>query len=83
MSKYNIIDLETEIHSVWNTEVDLDTILYRLLDSSDGPCSEDTIANMLMGLKEMHKSRCLKLWDMFETMIEDKCFVSEEKEVKQ
>ena len=83
MSKYNIIDLETEIHSVWNTEVDLDTILYRLLDSSEGPCSEDDIANMLMGLKEMHKSRCLKLWDTFERMAEDKCFVSEEKEVKQ
>ena len=48
MSKYDRFDLETEIHSVWDTEKDLDTILYRLLDSSDGPCSEDEIANMLI-----------------------------------
>ena len=84
MSKYDRFDLETEIHSVWDTEKDLDTILYRLLDSSDGPCSEDEIANMLIGLKEIHKGRCLKLWDMFETMIKDKCFVSDnqEKEVQ-
>ena len=74
MSKYDRFDLEAEIHSVWYTEVDLDTILFRLMDSSDGPCSEDEIANMLIGLKEIHKSRCLKLWDMFERMIEDKCF---------
>jgi hypothetical protein len=47
------------------------------MDSSDGPCSEDEIANMIIGLKEIHKSRCLKLWDMFERMIEDKCFVSD------
>ena len=60
MSKYDRFDLETEIHSVWDTEKDLDTILYRLLDSSDGPCSEDEIANMIIGLKEIHKSRCLK-----------------------
>ena len=36
MSKYNRFDLESEIHSVWYTEVDLDTILFRLMDSSDG-----------------------------------------------
>jgi len=54
-------------------------MLYRLMDSSDGPCSEDDIANMLLGLKELHKSRCLKLWDVFETMIKEKCFVSDNK----
>ena len=80
MNKYDRFDLESEIHSVWDTEKDLDTILYRLMDSSDGPCSEDEIANMIAGLKEIHKSRCLKLWDMFERMIEDKCFVSDNQE---
>ena len=78
-NKMDRFDLETEIMSVWNTEQDLDTILYRLMDSSDGPCSEDDIANMLLGLKELHKSRCLKLWDVFETMITDGCFVSDNK----
>jgi hypothetical protein len=74
-NKMDRFDLETEIMSVWNTENDLDTMLYRLMDSSDGPCSEDDIANMLLGLKELHKSRCLKLWDVFETMIKEGRFV--------
>jgi hypothetical protein len=79
MDRFDRFDLETEIMSVWSTEQDLDTMLYRLMDSSDGPCSEDDIANMLLGLKELHKSRCLKLWDVFETMIKEKCFVSDNK----
>lgn len=69
MKQYDRFDLEEDIMGVWNTENDLDTILYRILDSSDGPCSEDEIANMILGLKEIHKSRCLKLWDTFENMI--------------
>ncbi len=73
-NKMDRFDLETEIMNVWNTEQDLDTMLYRLMDSSDGPCSEDDIANMLIGLKEIHKSRCLKLWDVFEAMVAEKCF---------
>ena len=38
--------------------------------------SEDEITNMLIGLKEIHKSRCLKLWDVFETMLENKKIVN-------
>ena len=66
-------NLEEEIQNVWNTENDLDTILYRIMDAPEAP-SEDEISNMLMGLKEIHKSRCLKLWDVFESMVENKNF---------
>ena len=69
-------NLEEEIQNVWNTENDLDTILYRIMDAPDGPCSEDEITNMLLGLKEIHKSRCIKLWDVFETMVNEKVFDS-------
>jgi len=68
-------NLEEEIQSVWDTEKDLDTILYRIMDASEGPPSKDVITNMLMGLKEIHSSRCMKLWDVFETMVKEKCFV--------
>ena len=71
MSQYDRFDLETEIARVGCTTEDLDIILYRMWDSSEGPCSEDEIANMLVGLKEIHKSRCLKLYDMFESMLAD------------
>ena len=67
-------NLEEEIQNVWNTENDLDTILYRIMDAKDGPPSEDDVVNMLLGLKEIHKSRCMKLWDVFETMVNEKVF---------
>ena len=66
-------NLEEEIQNVWHTEEDLNTILYRIMDAPEAP-SEDEISNMLMGLKEIHKSRCLKLWDVFESMVENKNF---------
>ena len=73
--QYDRFNLEEEIQKVWNTEEDLDTILYRIMDAHEGPPSEDEIVNMLIGLKEIHKSRVMKLWDVFETMVKEKCFV--------
>ena len=75
---YNRFDLEEELHKVWATEEDLETILYRIMDAPDGPPSEDDIINMLTGLKEIHNSRCIKLWDVFDNMVKNKCFVSKD-----
>ena len=77
--KYDRFNLEEEIQKVWSTEEDLNTILYRIMDASEGPPSEDEITNMLIGLKEIHNSRCIKLWDIFETMIHEKCFNEKKK----
>lgn len=38
----NRFNLEEEIQKVWNTEEDLDTILYRIMDAPEVP-SEDEI----------------------------------------
>ena len=77
--QYDRFNLEEEILKVWGAVEDLDTILYRIMDASEGPPSEDDIANMLIGLKEIHNSRCMKLWDVFETMIRQKnSFLTEE-----
>ena len=73
--QYDRFNLEEEIQKVWSTEEDLNTILYRIMDAHEGPPSEDEVTNMLIGLKEIHKSRCLKLWDVFETMVKDRCFI--------
>ena len=72
--QYDRFNLEEEIQNVWCTAEDLDTILYRIMDAREGPPTEDEITNMLIGLKEIHKSRCIKLWDVFETMVHEKCF---------
>ena len=77
--QYDRFDLEEEIHKVWTTEEDLETILYRIMDAPEGPPSEDEITNMLIGLKEIHNSRCMKLWDVVETMVKDDCFKSDER----
>ena len=71
--KYDRFNLEEEIQNVWTTEEDLDNILYRIMDAPETP-SSDEITTMLMGLKEIHKSRCLKLWDVFDNMVREKCF---------
>ena len=71
---YDRFNLEEEIQKVWGAVEDLDTILYRIMDASEGPPSEDDITTMLMGLKEIHNSRCMKLWDVFETMVHKNSF---------
>ena len=76
---YNRFNLEDEIQNVWQTKDDLDTILYRIMDAPDGPLSEDEITSMLIGLKEIHNSRCMKLWTVYETMVHQKnSFLTEE-----
>ena len=36
--------------------------------------TEDEISNVLIGLSELHETRCKKLWRVFETMVHEKCF---------
>jgi len=65
-------DLEDKIMSVWSTADDIDTLLYRYLDSPAEPLSEDDISNTLIGIKALHDQRCQKLWDAFEQVLANK-----------
>ena len=67
--KYDFVDLETEIQNVWQTKDDLDSITGRLYDDPDGPMTEDEIGNVLVGLSELHETRCKKLWKVFEAIL--------------
>ena len=71
---YDTFNLEEEIMHVWQTKDDLDAIVERHYDDPDGPMTEDEIANVLIGLAELHETRCKKLWKVFETMIREKGF---------
>jgi len=75
--KYDRFNLEAEIMNVWNTKDDLESITSRMMDDPD-PMSEDDIANVLIGLSELHDIRCKKLFNVFESMVKDKCFVEKE-----
>ena len=80
--KYDRFNLEAEIMSVWNTKDDLESITSRMMDDPD-PMSEDDIANVLIGLSELHDIRCKKLFNVFESMVKDNCFKSEEKSMEE
>ena len=75
--KYDRFNLESEIMHVWNTKDDLESITSRMMDDPD-PMSEDDIANVLIGLSELHDIRCKKLFNVFESMVKNNCFKFEE-----
>jgi len=77
--KYDRFNLEEEIQNVWQTKDDLNAITERIYDDPDGPMTEDEISNVLIGLSELHETRCKKLWRVFETMIKEKRFNEVEK----
>ena len=74
MSQYDRFNLEAEIMHAWNTKDDLDAIAERLIDGTDGTMTEDVIGNLLVGLSELHNTRCIKLFQVFETMVKEKGF---------
>ena len=75
--KYDRFNLESEIMSVWQTKDDLESITSRIMDDPD-PMTEDDIANVLIGLSELHDIRCKKLFNVFESMVHDKQFVEKQ-----
>jgi len=76
---YDRFNLEEEIQNVWQTKDDLDAIAERHYDDPEGPMTEDEISNVLIGLSELHETRCKKLWRVFETMVQQKnSFLTEE-----
>ena len=72
--QYDRFNLEEEIQNVWHTKDDLDAIAERVYDDPDGPMTEDQLGNVLIGLSELHETRCKKLWKVFETMVQEECF---------
>ncbi len=72
--KYDRINLEEEIQNVWQTKDDLDAITERILDDPNGPMTEDQMANVLIGLSELHETRCKKLWKVFESIVKERGF---------
>ena len=79
MITYDRFKLEEEIQNVWQTKDDLNAITERIYDDPDGPMTEDEISNVLIGLSELHETRCKKLWRVFETMVKEKRFNEVEK----
>ena len=71
--QYDRFNLEEEIQNVWQTKDDLNAVTERLYEDTVF-MTEDQIANVLIGLSELHETRMKKLWRVFETMVKEKCF---------
>ena len=71
---YDRFDLEEEIMNIWQTEDDLDAVVHRMMEDPD-PITKKEIANFLISVGRLHGLRCQKLFDIFEKMVIDKCFV--------
>ena len=69
--KYDRFNLEEEIQNVWQTKDDLNAVAERLFEDTVF-MTEDQIANVLIGLSELHETRMKKLWRVFETMVQQK-----------
>tara|TARA_B100000676_G_scaffold229943_1_gene228409 strand:+ start:892 stop:1218 length:327 start_codon:yes stop_codon:yes gene_type:complete len=67
--KKDRFDLEEAITNMYNVCDDIDVLL-DVWDS--GPLDEDTIMNMLIGIKALHKGRFEKMWAIFEELIVNK-----------
>ena len=58
-------DLESAITDVLYIEKDIDTLLWRIMDSPEGPLTGDDLANYLLAIKNILNLRCEKLWDTY------------------
>jgi len=76
--KYDRFNLEEEIQNVWQTKDDLNAVAERLFEDTVF-MTEDQIANVLIGLSELHDIRCKKLFNVFETMVKERRFNEVEK----
>lgn len=65
------IDLETEMMNVGQIETDLQSVLYKLMDSPNPP-SEDEIGNLLIGMIAMHRVRFEQMFNTFEECVKNK-----------
>jgi|TARA_B110000908_G_C9964001_1_gene318137 hypothetical protein len=72
---YDRFDLESAIQTVWQTKDDLDLITQQMVDDPE-PMTEDDLANVMVGLSELHDIRCKKLFSVFETMLREKSFTN-------
>lgn len=58
-------DIEQAIMYVWATDQDIDALLWRMMDSPNGPLSEDDLANYLLAIKHTLNLRCEMLFDVY------------------
>lgn len=73
MSEKDRFDLEQAIMNCWHTSDDIELIIPQLLE---GELDTDDVANLLLGIKELHNLRARQAMDILEQMVCDGAFSS-------
>lgn len=60
-------DLEQTIMTCWSTADDLEILIESVVE---GGLDEDAVANVLIGLQQLHHLRMTRLWNIFERLVE-------------
>lgn len=66
-------DLEQQILSCWNVVDDINLLYETVLERST-PLTQDEMANVLLGMKELYQLKFEKLFSIFEHMVYDRQF---------
>jgi|TARA_R110002167_G_scaffold274341_1_gene480426 hypothetical protein len=66
----NRFNLEDAISKMFNTDEELEILLYKIGDSPV-PLTEDETLNIIIGIRELNKVRWERLWDSFEDGIKN------------
>lgn len=62
-------DLEQQIMEAWGTDKDLERIYEHVCEVET--LDRDTVANLLLGLQELHHLRGQKLFQIFEALVKN------------
>lgn len=62
-------DLEQQIMACWNVTSDIDTLCEGVLESD---MTNDQIANILLGMKQLYELKFDKMFRTFEELIQDR-----------
>ena len=65
-------DLEQQIMACWNVTSDIDTLCEGVLESD---MTNDQIANILLGMKQLYELKFDKMFRTFEQLIQNKSIV--------
>jgi len=63
-------NLEQAIKEAWQTQSDVKLVFERVMDGY-GDLTEDEVANALIGIEALMEMRFLKLWEVYEQMLEE------------
>tara|TARA_Y100001951_G_scaffold70980_1_gene57923 strand:- start:599 stop:850 length:252 start_codon:yes stop_codon:yes gene_type:complete len=56
-----VLMVQVAMQEMYQTEKDIDLLMWRMVDDPAGPMTEDEIMNTLQGILELHRARCNKL----------------------